>query len=279
MSYTGEDLLNYLYDFDINKNTLDDYNWLPSIRYRNIIAQTTNDLKQLTGHSIIIPAIVCHSGKHVSYLTNDPLFSIAYSGTMLKIFDRFFQLAAKSNGDFFAPTLHYPIGDKGLHKTLDIYTKRFNIYHSFALVRHCDDVTIVIAVANHCRINNIEESYNANVHTIENIAINMFDYLKDLFIEQLPGLKHTEFMKNKNFRNAVIKGNYKTPNFNAEQITPRECECLYWISKGKTSKEAAEIMNISAHTINEHKKSITKKMNTSNMSQAVYLAVKHQLII
>ena len=279
MNCDNDNLLNYLYDFKIDKNSLDQYNHLPSVRYKSIIAQATKELKKLTKHSIIIPAIVCRSGQHVSYLSNNPLFSIAHSTTMLQSFDHYFKLAAQSEDEFFAPSLHYPKDNKSLQKTLDIYAKKFNIHHSFALVRHCDDVTIVIAVANEQPVNNIEQCYKNYAENIETIAIEMFNYLKDLFIEQLPGLKYTNFMSDKNYRETVIRGHYKANKFNAEQITPRECECLYWISKGKTSKETAEIMSISAHTINEHKKSITKKMNTANISQAIYLAVKHQLIV
>ena len=279
MKFNNEYLLDYLYNFEINKHSLDEYNWLPSVRYRNIIAEATRDLLSLTGNTVIFPAIICHSHQQVCYICNDPKLSIAYSGTMLKTADPYFDLAAESSEDFFSPLLHYPKNNAVYTKTLDVYAKKFNFFDTLALIRHCEDLTIIIGLGHNKPIVNVHTLYEQHQQQIEEIAIYLFGYFKDLYIEQHPGLKYTRFMQDESYRKEVIKGYYDANKFDASIITPRECECLYWISKGKTSQEAAKLMNISVHTINEHKKSISKKMSTNNMSQSVYLAVKHQLIV
>jgi DNA-binding CsgD family transcriptional regulator len=54
----------------------------------------------------------------------------------------------------------------------------------------------------------------------------------------------------------------KTPDH--ERLTPRENEVLTYLSKGFTIKEIANLMGIKWFTVNDHIKSIYKKLNVSS---------------
>ncbi len=57
-------------------------------------------------------------------------------------------------------------------------------------------------------------------------------------------------------------------------LTEREGEVLYWISQGKTNKELAIILGISARTVNKHLESIFLKLMVDNRTSAASLAIE-----
>lgn len=63
-----------------------------------------------------------------------------------------------------------------------------------------------------------------------------------------------------------------------ERLTPRESEVLTYLSKGFTIKEIANLMGIKWFTVNDHIKSIYKKLNVSSRAEAAVLASKHGLV-
>lgn len=62
------------------------------------------------------------------------------------------------------------------------------------------------------------------------------------------------------------------------RLTPRENEVLTYLSKGFTIKEIAGLMGIKWFTVNDHIKSIYKKLNVSSRAEAAVLASKHGLV-
>lgn len=63
-----------------------------------------------------------------------------------------------------------------------------------------------------------------------------------------------------------------------ERLTPRESEVLTYLSKGFTIKEIAGYMGIKWFTVNDHIKSIYKKLNVSSRAEAAVLASKQGLV-
>jgi DNA-binding NarL/FixJ family response regulator len=63
-----------------------------------------------------------------------------------------------------------------------------------------------------------------------------------------------------------------------ERLTPRESEVLTYLSKGFTIKEIAGLMGIKWFTVNDHIKSIYKKLNVSSRAEAAVLASKQGLV-
>jgi two-component system, NarL family, nitrate/nitrite response regulator NarL len=63
-----------------------------------------------------------------------------------------------------------------------------------------------------------------------------------------------------------------------DRLTPRESEVLTYLSKGFTIKEIANLMTIKWFTVNDHIKSIYKKLNVSSRAEAAVVASKQGLV-
>jgi len=61
-------------------------------------------------------------------------------------------------------------------------------------------------------------------------------------------------------------------------LTRRELEILKWIMDGLASKQIAERLHISIHTVNAHRKNMLRKTNCTNFSEIVKYAIKHNLL-
>ena len=61
-------------------------------------------------------------------------------------------------------------------------------------------------------------------------------------------------------------------------LTKRQLEVLYWISKGKTDSEMSEILEISPATVNRHVELAKQKIGVRSRSEAVHFALVHELI-
>jgi DNA-binding NarL/FixJ family response regulator len=61
-------------------------------------------------------------------------------------------------------------------------------------------------------------------------------------------------------------------------LNEREIECLTWSARGKTSPEIAQIVNISARTVNFHIENACRKLNVSTRTEAVVKATSGRLI-
>lgn len=62
------------------------------------------------------------------------------------------------------------------------------------------------------------------------------------------------------------------------RLSPREIECLGWISEGKTYPEIAIIMEVSEHTIRGYAKTIRLKLDCATIAQAVSKAFRLNII-
>jgi len=64
-----------------------------------------------------------------------------------------------------------------------------------------------------------------------------------------------------------------------DPLTSREREILQLIAEGKTSREIADILNVSSTTIDTHRKNIMDKLSIHNTAGLVKYAIKHKIII
>jgi DNA-binding CsgD family transcriptional regulator len=62
------------------------------------------------------------------------------------------------------------------------------------------------------------------------------------------------------------------------RLTPREIECLQWARSGKTSWEIAKILGISQATAIFHMKNAIAKLDASNKTHAVIVAIERGII-
>lgn len=61
-------------------------------------------------------------------------------------------------------------------------------------------------------------------------------------------------------------------------LTPREREIVQLLAEGKSNKEIAEILDISAKTVETHRSNLMHKLNLHSMSDLVRYAVRNELI-
>jgi DNA-binding CsgD family transcriptional regulator len=69
-----------------------------------------------------------------------------------------------------------------------------------------------------------------------------------------------------------------TSRAEAPALTPRECDCLAWVARGKTSWEIGEILAVSERTVNFHLQNAFRKLDTSGRTMAVVRAITLGLI-
>ena len=67
-------------------------------------------------------------------------------------------------------------------------------------------------------------------------------------------------------------------DFSKNLLTGRQIEILRMLSKGVSSKEIANELNISTHTVNRHRQDLYLKLNAKNTSEAVRIGIKLHLI-
>jgi DNA-binding NarL/FixJ family response regulator len=62
------------------------------------------------------------------------------------------------------------------------------------------------------------------------------------------------------------------------RLTPAETQILKNVARGLTTREIADSRNLSAHTVNTHRKHILKKLGARNTSDLVIYALKNGLV-
>lgn len=69
----------------------------------------------------------------------------------------------------------------------------------------------------------------------------------------------------------------KTNHKNINRITPREKEIIKYIANGFKMREIAELLGLSVHTVNNHRKNILIKLEMKNLAALVNFAVENGL--
>lgn len=62
-------------------------------------------------------------------------------------------------------------------------------------------------------------------------------------------------------------------------LTEREREVLQLLAQGKSNKEAAQILDLSPHTIDSHRTNMMQKLNLHNTAEIVLYAVRKGIIV
>lgn len=77
---------------------------------------------------------------------------------------------------------------------------------------------------------------------------------------------------------SMIKNGSNNAGSTDAKLSPRERECLYWISQGKTIEETAMILGIKYGTVVGYVRSLKEKMNCNTLAHLVFKAMKLEII-
>jgi DNA-binding NarL/FixJ family response regulator len=149
--------------------------------------------------------------------------------------------------------------------------KRKKISHKTILLSSYDDVQIVKKVLSLDALGYLSKS-SASMHILKAIkAVAKYeqyfsnDIQRDL-LQLYSNHKSINGIKNK------LGGE------SAESLTERERDVLKLIAKEYNTQEIAELLHISKHTVESHRKSIIRKLNVKNSIGIAMYAVKHKMI-
>ncbi len=98
------------------------------------------------------------------------------------------------------------------------------------------------------------------------------DFKKDEAIDFVVSKKSTDGIYKKVFAQTFISDKKTFP------ISEREIEVLSLIGSGKSSKEIADILFISEHTVNNHRKNMIKKVDVNTTGELLKKAIAHGVI-
>ena len=71
--------------------------------------------------------------------------------------------------------------------------------------------------------------------------------------------------------------NYNESSAVLDQLSSREREILQLIVEGHTNQAAAEVLGISAKTVEKHRAILMKKLEVHNLPDLILVALKHRL--
>ncbi len=147
---------------------------------------------------------------------------------------------------------------------------------------------------------------NVNIHQGSNYvfiaSLSLFQSLFNIHLRNIPGVNYkfiqlitdqqneteetntTSIYINDTHNQIVEKTKTAIHSFTPEKITPtlslteRETEVLKLVSLGNASKEIADKLNISTHTVITHRKNITEKLGIKSISGLTVYAILNKII-
>jgi two-component system, NarL family, invasion response regulator UvrY len=111
--------------------------------------------------------------------------------------------------------------------------------------------------------------YGANGYLTKSVALEEFS-------EALKAVYSGELYIAESLRKSLMKNIFVEDKLNF-QLSPREKEVLKWICSGKTIKEAAFEMKLSAYTVQTYYRNLMKKLNINRTADMIVFAIQNGL--
>ncbi len=247
---------------------LEDYNFIPSIYNRNKIANLSKDLFLQCGFDRF--AILIKYNNHNYWLSNNyQELTIPYHVFKLQQLDVSLIGKQFSNQAYYFPDIeiHDPLYQMYKH----ILNEIFGLHLIYTLHRSCAECSIFLFAIGTTLVETekIKLLYRQSYQAFEDFIINILDEMVLSLTIANPSIKNSRLFYDAEFRKRLIKNQFSESLIEA---TPQEISCLHWSSFGKTAVEIALILKISPYTVRQHLKSAIKKLNSANITQAVYKA-------
>lgn len=152
--------------------------------------------------------------------------------------------------------------------------ERFGVHRAYYIVRPYTECTFVFGAIKGRKFDNCIDIYRSTIKGFEIFCAHFVESFLEIIRDYNPHYKNSFILTNPQLRKAVITGGYPKES----DLTGREIECLWWASKGKSTKEVAKILGLSPETVATHNKRIREKLNCSTMIEAVVEGIHRGLI-
>ena len=99
------------------------------------------------------------------------------------------------------------------------------------------------------------------------------------FVEALEHVQNGQFYVGASIRERQLNlSRYRDTFIEKTHLTKREIEMIKLIADGKQAQEIADLLFLSLHTVNTHRKNILKKLKLNNVADLVRFAFENHLI-
>ena len=244
----------------------------PSFIHRHKIKALVKPLQdKFKNFGCITITVLLKSGKF-AYLSSSPKINFQHNYTGWERADSLLSYAfIKDKRTIFPEDLENDPIQSHIEKN---YAKA-GLHRGYIISKYCQDCCVLISY-NTKEKENSQELYKRTAYDINEFSIAFINEMLPSFLKELPELKSTRFGLEKEFRNNALTANLN-PTIKT-QLNETEQSILYWSAQGKSAEETSIILGLKNNTINSYRKKILSKMNTTSITQAVYIASSQNLI-
>ncbi len=246
---------------------LNDFNEVvESIRFRqkiDYLVETLECPKDISNFSV---SIIFKNGQRY-YISNLYLWAIPYRTEGYYRGDVDHNNSLYDGKEFFIQrNIKY---DEMQTSIIQVLESRYSLSTTFAMIRQCPECDFIIEAYNKKRIDDPEKFYYRVRNDFERFIFKFIDAMQKEIITALPSYAWLSVLSDKEYRKKIITRQLENK---IAILSPREKECLLYMSQGKSMKEVADRLHISDETVNTHAKAIRRKLDSKNITQAVMKA-------
>lgn len=154
-----------------------------------------------------------------------------------------------------------------------ILAEKHNIYPIYNIVRHHTECTFVFSAIRDLPIEDEKSFYSKTIKKFESFCINFVDHFIDIIITHNPVYRHSFIFVNKQLRDSVIRGDTQLPT-----LSLRETECLWLAAQGKTSKQIAQVLNMSPFTVDKRLQRVREALHCNTLIEAIIESIHRGII-
>ena len=145
--------------------------------------------------------------------------------------------------------------------------------HDFLLIRQLAPTTQILAIATYLKREEILKVMDTGV-----IGILTRDCSQNEIINAMRATAQGEKFYCGKILDLIMEKNSLKEQEESIQLNDREIEIIRFITKGKSTKEIADSLNLSMHTINAYRKSLLKKLDARSPAELAVKAIKTGII-
>lgn len=163
---------------------------------------------------------------------------------------------------------------------IDLYLPKTNIYSLFKNLIAIFPSLKIIVFTNYNTPKLVQSMMEYGVHAYLSKSADL-EEIKDAIIkvhEDIQIISPSVYQENKPAGKIKEDINIKDIFTKFTELTERETEIISLLSKGMTSKEMAEELYLSIHTVETHRKNLMRKMKLKSTAQLVHMATLQGVI-